>query len=323
MDTKALLIGGAGFVGGYLAEYLRREYQWDIIIAGFPEEEDKVVSGRFLEMDLMNAEQVKEVIASEMPQYIFHLAAQSSVAKSWEDPQGTIDVNIKGCVNLLETIRNIDSYDPRILMIGSGEEYGNLPKGVRQVSELTAIHPTSPYAMTKAAQTMLGQMYANAYRMHIIMARPFNHIGPGQREGFVVADFCKQLAGMMLDPTKERKVKVGNLTASRDFTDVRDVVRAYALLIQKGVDGEIYNIGTGFAAPVRSILEEVIRQSELEVTVEHDPKKFRPIEYLSISADVRKLQEVISWQPEISLGDTVADTLAYWKKKILEEGADA
>ena len=168
--------------------------------------------------------------------------------------------------------------------------------------------------MTKAAQTMLGQVYAHAYRMHIVLARPFNHIGPGQMAGFVVSDFCKQVAEILNGA--EPVVRVGNLTASRDFTDVRDVVRAYGLLIQHGVPGEIYNIGSGTAVSIQSLLDEIIRQSGISISVQHDPQKFLPVDYPSIAADISKLQRAIDWKPEISLERTIADTLTDWQIRL-------
>jgi GDP-4-dehydro-6-deoxy-D-mannose reductase len=314
---KAMLIGGSGFVGKHLALHLASSYDWEIVITGLPGEREDVEHngvGRFVPLNIMEKEQIQALLEKERPQYIFHLAAQSSVAASWASIDNTIDINIKGSTNLLEAIRAVKVYDPKILMIGSGEEYGRLPEGTRIVSETTVPRPANPYAMTKATQTMLGQLYANAYRMHIIIARPFNHIGPGQREGFVVSDFCKQVAEILAG--KEPVVYVGNLTAARDFTDVRDVVRAYSLLIQHGIPGEIYNIGSGNAIPIQTVLDEVIRLSGVEVSIKHDPKKFRPVDYPSIAADISKLQRIINWKPEIPLARTITDSLSDWKFRL-------
>lgn len=314
---KAMLIGGAGFVGKHLAIHLANTYGWEIVITGLPEEREAIERsslGRFIPVNILEKGQIQAVLEQERPHYIFHLAAQSSVARSWKNPQATIDVNIKGCANLLDAIHSVEIYDPKILLIGSGDEYGRLPDGIRVVSETTLPCPGNPYAMTKAAQTMLGQVYAHAYRMHIVLARPFNHIGPGQMAGFVVSDFCKQVAEILNGA--EPVVRVGNLTASRDFTDVRDVVRAYGLLIQHGVPGEIYNIGSGTAVSIQSLLDEIIRQSGISISVQHDPQKFRPVDYPSIAADISKLQRAIDWKPEISLERTIADTLTDWQIRL-------
>ena len=177
---KAMLIGGAGFVGKHLAIHLANTYGWEIVITGLPEEREAIERsslGRFIPVNILEKGQIQAVLEQERPHYIFHLAAQSSVARSWKNPQATIDVNIKGCANLLDAIHSVEIYDPKILLIGSGDEYGRLPDGIRVVSETTLPCPGNPYAMTKAAQTMLGQVYAHAYRMHIVLARPFNHIG--------------------------------------------------------------------------------------------------------------------------------------------------
>lgn len=317
MIMKAMLIGGAGFVGKHLAIHLANTYGWEIVITGLPEEQETITRsnlGRFAPLNILEKGQIQALLEQERPHYIFHLAAQSSVAVSWKSPQATIDVNIKGCANLLDAIRSIDIYDPKILLVGSGEEYGRLPDGICVVSETTVPCPGNPYAMTKAAQTMLGQLYAHAYRMHIVLARPFNHIGPGQMPGFVVSDFCKQVAEIMNG--KEPIVRVGNLTAFRDFTDVRDVVRAYGMLIQHGIPGEVYNIGSGVAISIQALLEEIIRQSGLSISVQHDPQKFRPVDYPSIAADISKLQNTIDWKPEIPLERTIADTLTDWQIRL-------
>lgn len=320
---KAMLIGGSGFVGTHLAAHLQQTYDWEIVMTGLPQDQETVEKnglGRFVPLDILNKQQIQKLLLQERPQYIFHLAAQSAVGLSWKAPQKTIDVNLKGCANLLDAVRDVEIYDPKILLIGSGEEYGRLPEGVRIVPETTALSPGNPYAVTKAAQTMLGQVYANAYRMHIVMVRPFNHVGPGQMPGFVVSDFCRQVAEIMMG-RKEPIVKVGNLTAARDFTDVRDVVKAYGLLIQQGTPGEIYNIGSGVAVSIRALLEEIIRQSGMEIAVQHDPQKFRPVDLPTIAADITKLKRTISWQPEISLEQTIADALEDWKTRLQAEEA--
>mgnify|MGYP001047976827 FL=1 len=260
---KALIIGGAGFVGPYLAAHLRETYGWDVCVTKLPAESLELPAASVRDLDILQADQVVSLLEAERPDYIFHLAAQSSVAVSWKNPQLTVEINIKGCLNVLDAIRKIASYQPRVLLIGSSEEYGRLPAGVSVVDETIAPHPGNPYAVTKAAQTMLGGVYATAYQMDIMMVRAFNHVGPGQAPAFVVSDFCKQAAEISLGLRKP-EIWVGNLSAKRDFTDVRDMVRAYGALMCHGKRGEVYNAGSGHAVSIQWILEEILRQCGIQ-----------------------------------------------------------
>ena len=251
------------------------------------------------------------------PDYIFHLAAQSSVGVAWRNPSLTIDVNIKGSVNVMDAIREL-YYKPRVLLIGSGEEYGHIKEGETPISEDTLLRPGNIYAATKACQNMIGSIYAKAYDMDLIMVRAFNHIGPGQLPLFVVSDFCKQVAEIELG-LRAPVMKVGNLDAMRDFTDVRDVVRAYVLLVQKGIPGETYNVGRGKAIRIMDILDSIIKQSEVNISVEVDPAKLRPVDVPIIEADTSKLQRVTGWMPQIEFQDTIKETLEYWRNTLKEE----
>lgn len=248
------------------------------------------------------------------PDYIFHLAAQSSVALSWRNPQLTVDVNIKGSLNLLEALRQLD-YKPRVLMIGSGEEYGHVHSDEIPVTESTLPRPGNLYAATKAAQNMIGGIYASAYDLPIIMVRAFNHIGPRQAPAFVVSDFCKQVAEIEKDQ-RPNVISVGNLAAKRDFTDVRDVVRAYPLLITAGTPGETYNIGSGNAIAIEDILKAILKLSTKAIEVNIDQSRFRPVDVPIIEADIKKIQATISWQPEYDLETTLKETLEYWRCQI-------
>jgi len=295
---KAFIIGGAGFVGKYLLNHLRNDREWEVGVSD-------------LELDILNREAIEKLLQSVKPDYIFHLAAQSSVALSWQNPALTIDVNIKGAANVLEAVRALD-YKPRVLLIGSGEEYGRVPEDEIPISENTRVKPENIYAVTKACQNMLGTLYAEAYDMDVMMVRAFNHIGPGQSPQFVVSDFCKQVAEIEAG-RREPVMRVGNLSAKRDFTDVRDVVRAYGLLIEKGQKGETYNIGRGKAYEISEILEEILALSKMKITVETDKQKFRPVDVPIIEADIAKVSACTGWKPEIELKNTLAETLEYWR----------
>lgn len=308
---KALIIGGGGFVGRYLGQHLTEQCGWETTVTKLPSESVALAGCDIRDLDILDLDAVKMLLAELRPDVIFHLAAQSSVAVSWRNPQLTVEINIRGSLNVLDAVRSLEGFQPRILLIGSGEEYGVLPLGVSRVTEQTPVHPGNPYAITKAAQNLFGTLYAKAYGMEIIMVRAFNHIGPEQTPQFVVADFCKQVAEIM-QGKREPVMYVGNLSAARDFTDVRDVVRAYAMLAEHGKAGETYNVGTGHAVVIRELLEEIIRQGGTEIHVETDPAKLRPVEIPIIEADVTKLKQDTGWEPEIPLEQTIAETLAYW-----------
>ena len=233
---------------------------------------------------------------------------------SWKKPQETVDINIKGAINLFDALREVD-YKPRILVIGSGEEYGQIKNNNLPISEETILYPGNIYAATKACQNMIGSIYAKAYGLNIILVRAFNHIGPGQAPIFVVSDFCKQVADIERG-LKEPVLYVGNLTAARDFTDVRDIVRAYALLVQKGTPGETYNVGSGKSYTIQAILDKVIKNSKKKIEIKIDSAKFRPIDVAKIEANVKKLKTITGWQPQISIDTTIKSVLDYWRNQI-------
>lgn len=309
---KALIIGAAGFVGSYLIQHLALTYDWEIHATKLEHEVLSTSDAVIHNLDIMNPSEIHLLIKDVMPDYIFHLAAQSSVALSWKNPSLTVDINVKGTLNLLDNIRNVPNYNPKILLIGSGEEYGYISPDETPIHESVPTRPGNIYAATKACQNMLGSIYSKAYGMQIIMVRAFNHIGPNQSPVFVVSDFCKQVAEIEVG-LKPPVLHVGNLSAFRDFTDVRDVVRAYGLLIQNGVSGETYNIGSGHALSIQSVLDMILSLSTTQITVKVDQNRLRPSDIPVIEADISKLQSVIHWQPEITLQQTLEEILNYWR----------
>ena len=311
---KALIIGGGGFVGPYLVRHLVNDLGYEVTVT--KTEKENLVSdiAQVVNLDILNKEQISEVLNAQRPDYIFHLAAQSSVAYSWKNPSLTIDVNVKGCVNVLDAIRELD-FKPRTLLIGSGEEYGHIREGECPIMEENNSRPGNIYAATKACQNMLGKIYADAYGMDVMMVRAFNHIGPNQTPMFVVADFCKQVAEIEKG-IKEPVMYVGNLTAKRDFTDVRDVVKAYALLVKEGKRGETYNVGTGHALAIQEILDTIISMSDKSIEVKIDPDRLRPVDVPIIEPDIRKINECTGWKPQILLSQTLKETLEYWRGQL-------
>lgn len=311
---KALIIGGAGFVGGYLADHLHNQCKWSVSVTKMPHETISVDETiQVYDLNILDIDSVITLLNQLRPDYIFHLAAQSSVALSWKNPNLTIDVNIKGSIHVLDAIRSVEHYDPRILLIGSGEEYGHIQPDETPIAEKNVLRPGNIYAATKACQNMIGKIYSDAYHMNIISVRAFNHIGPKQNPMFVLPDFCKQVAEIEAG-LREPIIYVGNLSAKRDFTDVRDVVNAYALLMKHGQRGETYNVGSGHAIAIQDILDMILEHSTANISVKTDPQKLRPVDVPIIEADVQKLKDCTGWEPKYSIKDTIFDVLDEWRE---------
>lgn len=308
---KALVIGGGGFVGTYLVNHLHDDLGYEVAVTKTSKENLRINNAVTYDLDVLDKEQIKYVLDKVRPDYVFHLAAQSSVALAWKNPTLTIDVNIKGSVNVLDVIRELD-YRPAVLLIGSGEEYGHIRSSETPITEYNNTRPGNIYAATKVCQNMIGRIYAQAYDMNVMMVRAFNHIGPNQAPMFVVADFCRQVARIEKG-LGEPVIYVGNLSARRDFTDVRDVVRAYALLARLGKPGETYNVGSGHAVSIQEILDKILKLSDMEIRVSVDPEKLRPVDVPIIEADINKIYNCTGWQPVISLEQTLEETLNYWR----------
>lgn len=308
---KALVIGGGGFVGTYLVNHLHDDLGYETAVTKTSKENLQIENAEVYDLDVLDKEQIRYVLDKVHPDYIFHLAAQSSVALAWKNPTLTIDVNIKGSVNVLDVTRELD-YKPAVLLIGSGEEYGHIRSDETPIKEHNNTRPGNIYAATKVCQNMIGKIYADAYDMNVMMVRAFNHIGPNQAPMFVVADFCRQVAQIERG-LEEPVIYVGNLSAKRDFTDVRDVVRAYALLVRFGKRGETYNVGSGRAVSIQEILDKILKLSDMEIKVAVDSEKLRPVDVPIIEADIHKIYNCTGWQPHISLEQTLAETLDYWR----------
>lgn len=310
---KALVIGAAGFVGSYLIERIQSDRDWKVDATKMEGESFFREGVDTWDLDILDRDAVADLVGRLRPDYIFHLAAQSSVALSWKDPDLTVDVNIRGTLHVLDAVRGLD-YQPRVLLIGSCEEYGRVREEEVPVREGTALRPGNLYAATKACQNMIGKIYADAYGMDIVSVRAFNHIGPNQTPVFVAADFCRQTAEIEAG-LREPVLRVGNLSARRDFTDVRDVVRAYILLMEHGQAGETYNVGSGEAVAISEILEKILSMSAEEIRVEADPEKFRPLDVPVLEADVSRLKACCGWEREIPLETTLRETLEYWRRQ--------
>ncbi len=315
---RILIIGAAGFVGGHLTDALAAGGEYEIYATKLPQEQLAEDCRRTVcDLDICDAAAVCRLMQEIKPDRIVHLAAQSSVALSWKKPQLTADVNILGTLNVLEAMRQ-HVPQARLLMVGSAEEYGAVTPAQCPVREETPLHPANFYAVSKVCNEQTAALYCKAYGLHIVMTRSFNHFGRGQSDAFVMADFCKQAAAISLG-LHEAVIRTGNLSAKRDFTDVRDIVRAYILLLEHGRAGEVYNVGSGRARELATLLDTVRTVSGAAFSVETDPARFRPIDVPVIEADISKLQLDTGWQPQYSAEETIADTLSWWRVQLTKE----
>ena len=318
MSKKALIIGAAGFVGGYLTEALLKA-GYEVYATKLEFEKIEGTGATVYNMDVTSVTETSAVIADVKPDAVFHLAAQSSVKLSWEKPYLTLNVNIIGALNVLEACRALSETgkSPRVLLIGSAEEYGKVTPEQCPIKEDLSCAPKNLYALSKLTQNGLGRIYAESFGMDIITVRAFNHTGPRQAPAFVLADFCKQVAEIEAGK-KEPVISVGNLEAMRDFTDVRDIVKAYILLAEKGRGGETYNVGRGQAVKIMSLLEMILKEAKCPIEVRRDEARMRPSDVPLHVADTEKIRNDTGWQPTLTLAETVKDTLDYWRSAVAE-----
>lgn len=308
----ALIIGAGGFVGGYLIQELTAN-GIHVGATKLPREHISSALCDVFDLDICHQSAIQRLLQEHRPAQIYHLAAQSSVAASWKQPELTIDINIKGALHVLEAVRSIEAYYPRILLVGSGEEYGCVKENACPIAEDVPLHPANLYAVTKACQNRIGSIYAKAYGMGIVMVRAFNHIGVGQAPDFVAADFALQIAEIEAG-FRAPVMQVGNLSAKRDFSDVRDVVRAYRLLMQKGCAGETYNVGSGHAVSIQEILDILLDYSTESIVIEQNPARMRPSDVPVMVADIAKLKADTGWQPTYTLTETLVTMLHHNRK---------
>lgn len=305
---KALLTGINGFVGSHLAPYLEEQgfEVFGTIKPGFSPEKPN-----HFEADILDYEGLKKVIDDVSPDYLVHLAALTSPGDSFKNPAETISNNIIGQVNVLEALKDLQLMNTRTLVVSSAEVYGRVEEEDLPIDEDTPFNPPSPYAVSKVAQDLLGLQYFQSQNIQAIRVRPFNHIGPHQAPVTAVASFAKQIADIekgKQDPV----VSVGNLEAKRDFTDVRDIVKAYALLFAKGESGEVYNIGSGKSYGIGEVLDILLSFSTKEIVIEKDPDLMRPVDIKDAVCDNTKIKK-LGWEPAISLEKSLEDTLDYWR----------
>lgn len=317
---RVLITGITGFAGSHLAEYLLGDhpeveifgtYRWRSRMENLAEVEDRV---EMLEMELRDYNSVYSTLRQVQPDAIFHLAAQSFVPSSWRAPSETLATNVIGQTNLFEAIRSL-KLDPVVQIACSSEEYGLVHPTETPIRETNPLRPLSPYAVSKVAQDMMGYQYHQSYGLRAIRTRGFNHTGPRRGEVFVTSNFAKQLAAIEAG-LSEPILRVGNLDAVRDFTDVRDMVRAYWLAVREAEPGEVYNIARGEGITIRNLLSRLIDLSGVDVRVETDPERLRPSDVEILIGDSTRFRETTGWEATIPFDRTLRDLLDYWRAKL-------
>jgi GDP-4-dehydro-6-deoxy-D-mannose reductase len=301
--VRALVTGASGFVGRYLVEALRRK-DAEVLACGGPRDAEK---GERV-VDLADAQTIREALDAFRPTVIFHLAAQTFVPDSLRSPADTYETNVMGTVRLAEAVRESAGERPRIVFTSSAEVYGRRAAGEYPLRETLDLQPATPYGASKAGAEAVLLAHARSFDLDVVVARAFNHIGPRQSERFVVASLAAQLARVASGTAPH--VMVGNLSAARDFLDVRDVVAAYIALAAGGKSGEIYNVCSGKAVAIRDVLRELIAIARIPVEVREDPQRLRSAEIPLSVGDPQKLRVCTAWQPEIPLVRSLRDLYA-------------
>jgi GDP-4-dehydro-6-deoxy-D-mannose reductase len=313
---RILITGVAGFVGGHMVDALRREAPEAAIVGldSRPGRRAQSLGIEIVQADLEDASSVRAAIARVAPDRVIHLAAQSSPQRSWEDPERTLRTNVLGMLHLLEAAR-AQPAAARILAVGSADEYGLAPLGGLPLREDAPLRPASPYAASKVAQGYLALQYALSPGLPVVRTRTFHHTGPRRGEQFAESSFARQLAEIEAGRQPPR-LEVGNLDAVRDFTDVRDVVRAYWALLDRGTPGEVYNVCSGRGVRLRELLDGLIALSGQRVEVHVDPARLRAADVPVLVGDPSRLRAATGWEPEITIERTLRDLLDYWRERV-------
>lgn len=310
---KILVIGASGFAGPYLCKNLI-DSGYDVFGSKL-ESQKQNFNGQCVNLNILNEDEIIKTIDEIKPDYIIHLAAQSSVKLSWDNPSLTFNINVIGIINIFEALRKLN-LRPRILIVGSSEEYGKVNKNL--IDENIETDPLNFYALSKVTQEKIALIYHKNYGFDVICARSFNHIGPGQSTQFVVSNFAKQIVDIE-KTNKDGNIYVGNLSAKRDFSDVRDIVNAYRLLIEKGQNGQLYNVGSGNSIEISEILSKLISLSKAKINVVIDKNRFRPIDTPEIKANINKLKNDTRFKAEHNIDETLLEVLNYFRNKNDEE----
>ena len=299
-NSRLLLTGTSGFVGRTLTQHAR----------------DMGFSCQFpaQRMALQDKPSLALGIAETRPNHVIHLAAQSFVPRSFENPRETFEINFLGTLNLLEALRDC-GFKGRLLYVGSGDQYGRVAEESLPIAETLALFPRNPYAVSKAAAEMLCFQWSQSGDMDVVMARPFNHIGPGQNENFALSGFARQIIEIKLG-RREPTILTGDLNVTRDFTDVADVARAYLLLLERGQRGEVYNVCSGKEFNLGHLLQQMLEIAGIRADVLPDPARFRPAEQKRVIGSNAKLHQHTGWQPQIPIEISLQSILNDWETKL-------
>jgi GDP-4-dehydro-6-deoxy-D-mannose reductase len=310
---RSLITGVGGFAGSHLADCLLAQGAdgdevWGCDLTATPR---AYLSPQvtLLAADLRDPQATLALIERARPDCIYHLAGQAFVGDSWANPWETMETNLRAQVNLLEAVV-ASGRRVRMLVVGSADEYGRVAEAARPIDEEQPLRPDSPYGVSKVAQDLLGLQYFLSYELPVVRVRPFNHIGPRQNRKFVAAAFASQIAAIEVG-RQPPVIQVGNLEARRDFTDVRDTVRAYALLVAQGQPGQVYNVGSGTSHRIQDLLDVLLSLARVPIRVARDPARMRPNDVPDLVCDSRRLQDATGWQPRFRLEDTLRDLLDY------------
>jgi GDP-4-dehydro-6-deoxy-D-mannose reductase len=316
MPSRILITGVTGFVGSYLVQRCLTHYPqaelYGLCNRKMPQTALPVMKQvRPLQADITQPQEVRQAVAQSRPDLIFHLAAQSSVVASWANPMQTLQINAIGTLHLLEALRS-EQLTPRVLLVGSGEQYGLVPPQENPIHENCPLRPVNPYAISKATQDLYGYQYFVAYGLPILRTRSFNHFGPRQADTFVVASFARRIA--LIETGKAEPVlQVGNLQAQRDFLPVEDVVAAYLAIAERGQPGEVYNVGSGKTRSIREILDHLLALTDTSIDVSEDAARLRPLDMPILTADISRLHNHTGWKPLMCFELALKETLDYWR----------
>lgn len=306
---RVIIFGASGFVGRYLSqEFLNHGYE----VFGSDINQATVLPDRvkFIGADILDGREVENTVNKICPDIIVNLAAVSSVGASWNIPQTTISVNVIGALNIMEAARKC-AFSPRILLVGSSEEYmvSNLP-----IAEDTPLNASNPYGISKVAQEQFARLYQEQYGLKIYYVRPFNHTGIGQKDSFVLPSFCKQI--VEIEKTGRPGVlKTGNLNVTRDFSHVKDIVRAYRMIVESSNFKMVYNVGAGKAYSLKTLLEYVVGLSKQKVMIEMDQTRCRPTDYPTICCDCTLIKDNLGWKPEYTVFDALREMVDYYRNE--------
>ena len=315
---RVLITGITGFVGSHMAEYALDKgaqvfgsTRWRSKTENIEHLRSKVT---FIESDLRDLSSVRALLETSVPDYVVHLAAQSFVGVSWHAPAETLTTNIISQVNLLEALRGL-KMSPRFLAVGSSEEYGLVLEDEVPIKETNPLRPLSPYAVSKVTQDMMGYQYFKSYGLPIIRTRAFNHEGPRRGDVFVTSNFARQVAEIEAG-LREPVVYVGDLTPRRDYSDVRDIVRGYWLLLERGEPGEVYNLCSGHSWSIQQVLDFVLNLSTVKgIEVKTDPARLRPSDVMVLEGDPTKMHKATGWKVEIPFERTLTELVDYWRQR--------